>query len=244
MRAQPDLTAAADRIELVCHRARILRPAAVSQLFLYGEGWYNQQAMAIRAIGEAVGVSGNTALAVAAALAPRKQWEHAMRAIGPTVPWARGAGPRPVGFYSRSLEAAKRAVLFPAVPPFDPRTAPKSADFLEALKGDRSKAVVDVWAARVAGLRVNTLAQYRDAAQAYREAAARLGAQPRDVQELAWVAVRDWGVAIPAAVVPVKAVPARGRCSVCGGRTRPLTSAGIEDYCYTCDREEIGGGDV
>lgn len=73
------------------------------------------------------------------------------------------------------------------------RRASKTRAFAQAILGDKNAVVVDIWAARVAGIDPAVLGKpsaYQEVADAYRRAAKRAGVTPRELQAITWCAIR------------------------------------------------------
>jgi hypothetical protein len=159
-----------------------------------GLSWYATANGTARAL--AAGTDGRVSLeqaaGVIAALSPRMQWGRNVR-LAALVVDAHGLNlPMPGGVFRRQLDTAC-AILDGRL---DGPTGPKVSAFYRAILGDHDAVVVDVWAARAAGLDMpdgTTIspAQYRRIAAAYRSAAAAIGTvSPRDLQAAVWVATR------------------------------------------------------
>lgn len=153
-----------------------------------GLDWYAEAHATAAALAAGTGtVTTAEAAGVIAALSPRAQWRV-------NVAWA-----------TRMVNAYATGGDMPAVSTTNNRATAwailagtldgprgiKTAAFMRAIMGDVSAVVVDVWAARAAGIGHNFgPAEYRRIAAAYTEAADRLGVAPRDLQAAVWVAVR------------------------------------------------------
>lgn len=158
-----------------------------------GLRWYSEAHATAEAL--AAGTSGavtvEQAAGVIAALSPRVQWARNV-ALAALVVEAHTLGARmPGGVFRRQLSTACAILDGRQAGP----TGPKVSAFHRAIMGDRSAVVVDVWAARAAGVpmpqgRTLNRTQYRAIEAAYREAAEALAVDPRDLQAAVWVSVR------------------------------------------------------
>lgn len=86
----------------------------------------------------------------------------------------------------RALEAEHPMTTFSVV-------ALKTGSFARAILGDANSVVVDVWAARAAGVgesMIRSTRGYHAVAEAYRRGAKRVGIPARDLQAVTWCAVR------------------------------------------------------
>ena len=178
---------------LPSHRAmvRSIRTAwdgATAADLASGLDWYN--VAHATAEGLAAGTDGRVtvdqAAAVIAALSPRQHWARNVAAAAAVID-----GDTPSGVFGRQLATARAILAGRQAGP----TGPKVSAFHRAIMGDGSAVVVDVWAARAAGVdmpegRTLSPAQFRRIAAAYTEAASGLGVAPRDLQAAVWVATR------------------------------------------------------
>jgi hypothetical protein len=158
-----------------------------------GLGWYGEAhgVAAALAAGTDGRVSTEQAAGVIAALSPRQTWQRNIRLAALVVDaWSLGVA-MPGGVFARQLATAVAILEGRQAGP----TGPKVSAFHRAILGDTSAVVVDVWAARAAGIAMPhgtslTPANYRRIEAAYREAADALGVAPRDLQAATWVATR------------------------------------------------------
>lgn len=150
------------------------------------------------------------AAGVIAALSPQQRWSVNIAQAARMIGWADalseddrvhqlvGTAPK-VHFLTQRIKAI--AIAAYGVNPLEVLHGPKESAFYGAIMGHTDAVVVDRWTARVAepGLRHGTqdervtVAQYRRIAQAYREAAKRLGRPVRDVQATVWIHIRGAG---------------------------------------------------
>ncbi len=158
-----------------------------------GLAWYTEAhgvAVALAA-GTDGRVSTEAAAGVIAALSPRQFWARNVRLAALVIDaWTLGLD-MPRGVFARQLDTAVRILRGEQAGP----SGPKVSAFHRAIMGDPLAVVVDVWAARVAGIAMpngTTLspAQYRRIAAAYTEAAEALGVAPRDLQAATWIVAR------------------------------------------------------
>jgi hypothetical protein len=158
-----------------------------------GLRWYDEAhaTAAALAAGTDGRVSVDCAAAVIAALSPRQHWDRNVRlAALVTDAWTLGLD-MPGGAFRRQLDTAVDILEGRRAGP----SGPKVAAFHRAIMGDPSAVVIDVWAARAAGIDMpngTTMSErrYHAVAAAYREAADTLGVAPRDLQAAVWVATR------------------------------------------------------
>lgn len=158
-----------------------------------GRAWYSEARSTAEAL--AAGTDGRVtvsqAAGVIAALSPRQFWARNVRLAALVVDAHVLDAPMPGGVFRRQLDTACAILDGRQTGP----TGPKVSAFFRAILGDPGAVVVDVWAARAAGVAMpdgTTLspAQYRRIAAAYTEAAAGLDVEPRDLQAAVWVATR------------------------------------------------------
>lgn len=124
-------------------------------------------------------------------LSPRVQYVMNVRAIKALV---KGEN-KPSGMMSTTWNRAKNSLS--AENPWSTfgKNAHKTLAFAKAIAGDSNAVVVDVWAARVAGLghlseKLDSKRNYELIASAYTRAAKRLNVSPRELQAITWVACR------------------------------------------------------
>lgn len=175
-----DLLRGAERIELVYRRTRDLEEDI-------GPDWYVE---AGRQIDEVSLGRGDRARLAAAVVSPRVPWEMVLERLPDLIQGRR------TPFFGANVGKARRLLAGePLSEVVDPTTSPKVWDFARNLLGDSRAAVVDVWAARVAGLGdPSSPARYRQIQAAYDLASVRLGVDPATVQWVTWVGARDHGV--------------------------------------------------
>lgn len=154
-----------------------------------GLRWYEDAADTARAL--AAGTDGRVtfeqAAGVIAALSPRQTWARNVIAAAAMI----DGDPAPRGVFGRQAATARAILAGTLAGP----TGPKVSAFHRAIMGDAAAVVVDVWAARAAGVAMPegaglTAAQYRRIAAAYTAVADRLGVDARDLQAAVWVAIR------------------------------------------------------
>lgn len=146
-----------------------------------GASWYPAAAAECR---DMLPADPERAAAIVAALSPRLSWRANLLAARAVV---RGETPR--GVLRANVGKAQRIAA--GADPDVVLGGPKVRAFYRALVGDRDAVVVDVWAARVAGVAApDTERRYHRAAASYRIAARTLGVPVAHVQAATWIHAR------------------------------------------------------
>jgi len=178
----PDLV---DRIELCARRALDDRRAS------RWRGWYARQRSWIVDMASRLPFTLHQVAGAIAALSPRVRWDYqrqhteaAFRA------YEAGTSLRYLGTH-RNLRKAED--ILGGLEPEDVLSGAKVRAFYANLTGDEGEVTIDAWAIRVAFGEdvVLTDKRVRDAAEAYRVVAGRLGLTPAECQALTWCARRE-----------------------------------------------------
>lgn len=158
--------------------------AATETVRRVGRDWYRNARMLAWDMATEAGASLRTAAGVIAALSPRLQWTANVCAARAML-----LGKNPAGVFKASKTKARRIIAGEA--PEVVLSGPKVRAFYEALCGNESAAVVDVWIARAVGLdKAPTDEQYRRIALALRLASIETGERVAPLQAIAWMQVR------------------------------------------------------
>lgn len=149
-----------------------------------GRDWYRNARRTAWGLATEAGVTLRTAAGVIAALSPRLQWRTNVRAARAML-----LGENPSGVFKASKAKARRIIAGES--PDEVLSGPKVRAFFDALCGNESAAVVDVWIARAVGLdRAPTNDEYGRIALALRLASIETGERVAPLQAIAWVQVR------------------------------------------------------
>ncbi len=126
----------------------------------------------------------------------------ALAHLSPRITWRKNVehleillsgAPRPLHVMSRSWDAAKAALEIEDPLSTFSRRALKTHSFAQAILGDRNAVVIDIWAARAAGVpedSIRSIHRYHAVADAYRRGARRIGIAARELQAVVWCAAR------------------------------------------------------
>lgn len=121
---------------------------------------------------------------VMAALSPRVQWHRNLQGTRQIVQ----TGSTSVGL---PLSRERAAAILAGGRPLDVLGGPKVRAFYRAITGNTEATVIDVWAARAAGVPApTTSADYATLTETYRAAARLVYETPRDFQAIVWCAIR------------------------------------------------------
>lgn len=151
---------------------------------LEGSVWYANARQAARGIARSSGHTLATTCGVIAALSPRLGWTHNVNAAR-----AMCEGRATTGIFKASR--AKAEAILRGERPLRVLRGPKVRAFYRALMGDETAAVIDVWTARVAGVRPDHVTRrYDEIAAALARGAAMVGTTTARLQATAWVAER------------------------------------------------------
>lgn len=155
-----------------------------------GRDWYPAAHAAAETLSAGTPYTVRQCADVIAALSPRNPWAKNLEHAATAVDAHRAGRPMPTVGLRQNMRWAW-AILNGATLE-DVCKGPKVRTFARAIMGDTDAVVVDVWAARAAGLERTTFTpnQYAAAVDAYRAAAAILALTPRETQACAWVAIR------------------------------------------------------
>jgi hypothetical protein len=148
-----------------------------------GAEWYPSEAGWIAEQAATYGRSPIRAMCAYAALSPRLQLGRNRIALIMLL-----EGHRPKGVFSRNIDNATRCMADGCLP-----RGPKVHNFALNLMGCSEAVTVDVWAMRAAGFSgesPGTAKQYKLVANAYRDAARRIGTDARTLQAVTWLHVR------------------------------------------------------
>lgn len=154
-----------------------------------GAVWYDEaQAYALE-LSDLSGYSLERVAIAIALLSPRASWQANKAAARALVTGAH----KPSGMLARSWLAARNALMVDDPWALFSKRASKTCAFARAILGDSDAVVIDIWAARVAGIDPDTLSRagvYDEVARSYRNAAARVGITPREMQAITWIQAR------------------------------------------------------
>lgn len=167
-----------------------------------GAGWYSAAASEADRLAELApaGIGRVRTAGIIAALSPRAHWSVNLRWAEAIVVSAGSGWPIAPAVSTRAVRAKAWKIAHGA----DPARVlggPKVRAFWQAICGDPDAAVVDVWAARAAGVSASELYRagaYDAVAEAYRALAAIVGVPTRDLQATIWLALRGDKPADPA----------------------------------------------
>jgi hypothetical protein len=156
-----------------------------------GLDWYEHA----RTFARSLGLDDETGAGVVAALSPMNGWSANMTlARGLTERYLAGEAMPTSGFGLRG-NVLKAWRILDGQDPLDVLRGQKVTAFYANIMGDPNAVTVDRWAARIArgdpsdkGL--VTAKQYREMADAYRDAADRVGVTPRELQAAVWTHYR------------------------------------------------------
>jgi hypothetical protein len=170
-----------------------------------GQGWYLRARYFASELAERTGHTFDQVAALIAVLSPQVTWEKNMESAEMALQlwhdgWDGESIPGYTG-YSNNVRKAKRILDGD----MSALKGPKVTAFFNAIRGDLTDVVVDVWATRAARPHDHNMARlFRDdempgarereqIAEAYRRAAALRGVAPSEMQAIVWVVVRDSG---------------------------------------------------
>lgn len=190
------MTAEPSHEEMVQAIVRTYRDATPAQVER-GLRWYATAGVIAGVIAEHTGSDRGRTAAVIAALSPRNPWAwNVADAAAFMLAASEGRPTRPTATTFNAN--ADRAWQFATGSADWSTSALKVRSFVANILGDPDAVTVDVWAIRVAtgGLfhEVRNDGQYRRIADAYRAAAAIVGAGARDVQAVTWLVAEASGL--------------------------------------------------
>jgi hypothetical protein len=149
-----------------------------------GAEWYRTARETCRDMATDNGVTHECAAGVVAALSPRLRWSVNLRAAKRCL-----AGEKVPGVVKANL--AKANQIAAGAPPLSVLSGPKVRAFYNAIMGDDSAAVVDIWVTRVVGWTKDVKrATYEKIATALKQAAEKVGTSVCTLQASVWVAIR------------------------------------------------------
>lgn len=151
--------------------------------------WYDAASGHVERIATTNGWGLVPAVASLAHLSPRVSWKQNLVLLDLLLSDA----PKPAACLTATWERARGALA--SIDPLDSfgPSARKTRNFALAILGDRNAIVLDVWAARAAGVEeavVRRATGYVAVAEAYRRAGRRVGLSGRDIQAVTWCAQR------------------------------------------------------
>lgn len=158
----------------------------------HAAAWYSRQGSALDALARSTGQAADAVIGAFAALSPQVSWTEQL-AHGPEFIRSGGEASHP-GF-GRNRDKARR--ILAGEEPGDVLGGPKVRAFYAALGGDGGAVVVDRHAVRIAvGGELDgslTARRYRLVADAYKDAALRIGMEPADLQAMTWCYYKHTG---------------------------------------------------
>ena len=169
-----------------------------------GISWYAMARREAIVIAARYGITYEQAAAVIAVLSPNVKWENNVQSAHRACEWyARfGALARIPGYcgYGANVVKADRVLSGD----IDAVSGPKVVAFFNAIMGDMSTVVVDIWAARAARSKDRLKAtmytgsgempgaiERRAMQKAYKNAAAKINVEPAHMQAIVWVVIRN-----------------------------------------------------
>lgn len=156
---------------------------------LAGREWYDLAFTHCERLAWRHGFTVTQSAVALAHLSPRIRWWQNLQFLELLL----SGQPKPHFVMTRSWDIASRSLK--AENPLDSfsRVALKTGNFARAILGDPNAVVIDVWAARAAGVgesMIRSSGGYHHVAEAYRRGAHRVGIQPRELQAITWVHTR------------------------------------------------------
>jgi len=163
---------------------------ATDEAIEQGNRWYDAALEICREAATEYKIGLEQTVCALAHLSSRASWSKNVQAFSILM----AGEPRPAWVLTRSWTLATSALA--ADDPWKTfgRRAPKTRSFAKAILGDENSVTVDVWTARVAGVDPNILRRagaYDEIGNAFRRAGKRVGVNPRDLQAICWVEIRN-----------------------------------------------------
>lgn len=154
-----------------------------------GLHWYDEAKRQCEILAMYYGIPTNVAAAIVAILSPACQWERNLRDAAQLLSRREKAV---VTTYRRNKEKALKLL---ECGDLSLVSGNKVSAFFANLMGDHTVVTVDRWAAKAVGIdghKVSTNgALYRRIANAYKEAAQRVGISPAQFQAIVWLVIRE-----------------------------------------------------
>lgn len=225
-------------VSAMTRRILKLHDAATPEQRLAGTAWYTEARVFCSKLASETGYSLDQVARVTAALSPQVSWEGNKRAVIDALSsHAHGTEFVYTG-YRANADKAERILAGD----IDALKGPKVTAFYQAIVGDLSACVVDIWICRAARSKQETTArvfaddempgtrEHRAIAEAVRRAAVRRDIEPAVMQATAWVACRSSGVWVKPQTMPA---PDRHRFWQRQARARKVLGIRPVPYSYT-----------
>lgn len=174
----------------VCNIVRHVEGANVAQRE-HGAEWYPGARLECERLARAAGMGTERAAAIIALLSPRLAWRANMAAATAII----GGGRTTLGLGAQRAKAYRMMAGGKVTWQRMGRQRVKVWSFFRAIMGDPDAVTLDVWAVRALGVPISSgwldsEGTYDMMAEAYREAARRLGIGAAECQAITWVVVR------------------------------------------------------